>query len=83
MCGGCYVVYVGSEGPRTARIAIVGEKPGRVEVALKQPFAGPSGQQLNDLLSKIGLSRTQVYITNTCKNVANFETPTDRDWETT
>jgi len=55
------------EGPKTARIAIVGQNPGKREVLVGRPFVGPSGQFLNALLSKAGISRQDCYITNVFK----------------
>jgi uracil-DNA glycosylase family 4 len=68
--------FVGPDGPLTAKIAIVGEKPGRVEVRTGRPFTGPTGNELNDLLSKVGISRSQLYITNVVKHVNSFDNPT-------
>lgn len=67
--------YVGPEGPKTATIAIVGEKPGRYEVQAGRPFYGPSGRELTSLLSKIGINRSAVYVTNAVKNITNFDNP--------
>jgi len=55
------------EGPLTADIVIVGEAPGRKEDETGRPFVGPAGQLLNVLLSKAGLRREDVYITNIVK----------------
>lgn len=74
-------VYIGPEGPTNARIAIVGEKPGRDEVRLKRPFVGVSGRELNQLLLKVGTNRSNVYVTNTVKTVDDFTTPTRQDIE--
>lgn len=52
------------EGPANAQIAIVGEGPGTKEVEAGRPFIGASGSELEGLLQRIGLARTQVYITN-------------------
>ncbi len=55
------------EGPITSRIAFIGEAPGFKENQLKKPFVGRSGQLLNDFLSKINLSRNDVFISNIIK----------------
>lgn len=57
------------EGNPRARIAIVGEGPGHQEEMVGAPFQGPSGALLNRLLSQAGISRSEVWITNTslCK----------------
>jgi uracil-DNA glycosylase family 4 len=69
-------MYVGPAGPRHAKIAIVGEKGGREEARLGQPFVGPTGREVNELLLKSGINRSAVYLTNTVKNFDNFDTPT-------
>jgi len=53
---------VASRGAVTTDIAIVGEAPGRVEVAMGKPFVGPSGELLHDVLQQLGLDK--VFITN-------------------
>jgi len=69
--------YIGPEGPHYATVAIVGEKPGRVEVMQNRPFVGPSGSILNDVLEKTGLFRDHIYITSVIKEIEDFRTPTD------
>ena len=60
--------YVPGEGPIPCRILILGEAPGRQEDAMKRPFVGLSGADLNRyLLQLCGLRRDEVYITNLCK----------------
>ena len=54
-------------GPKDAKIAIVGESPGKKEVQQGIPFVGPSGNKLDDFLRVCGLDRGEVYITNTVK----------------
>lgn len=55
------------DGPRSARIVIVGEAPGQQEEAQGKPFVGPSGQVLNQMLSSCGIARNEVYVTNVSK----------------
>lgn len=56
----------GAGDPETARILLIGEAPGRDEVATGIPFVGPAGQVLSSALHKAGLSRARdVYIVNT------------------
>jgi DNA polymerase len=45
----------------------VGEGPGEEEDLQGRPFVGSAGQLLNNLLSKLGLSREEVYIANVVK----------------
>jgi uracil-DNA glycosylase family 4 len=54
-------------GPADAKIMFIGEAPGFHEDQQGQPFVGPAGQFLNELLSQIGLERKDVYITNVVK----------------
>lgn len=54
-------------GPVTARIMIVGEAPGQNEDLQGEPFVGAAGKLLDQLLHGIGLSRTDVFITNILK----------------
>lgn len=51
-------------GPSDARIMIVGEAPGKTEVALGAPFVGTSGNLLNELLSQAGINRSECFVTN-------------------
>lgn len=56
------------EGPLDARIAIVGESPGRNEWRRGRPFIGDSGDILDDALRGIGVDRKDVYVTNVIKD---------------
>lgn len=55
-----------AEGERLG-VMIIGEAPGEDEDAQGKPFVGRSGRLINDMLVKAGLSRAQVWITNTVK----------------
>ncbi|OLC28570.1 MAG: hypothetical protein AUH31_08725 [Armatimonadetes bacterium 13_1_40CM_64_14] len=55
-------------GPSSARIVLVGEAPGRQEDRQGEPFVGAAGKVLEELLASVGLSRTDVYITNVVKS---------------
>ena len=54
-------------GPCPATIMIVGEAPGFNEDRQGEPFVGAAGKLLDTLLTRIGLSRADVYITNVLK----------------
>ena len=54
-------------GNRNAEIVFVGEGPGEQEDLQGEPFVGPAGKLLDDMLSIIELDRTKVYICNTVK----------------
>jgi len=54
---------VGSRGDITSPIAIVGEAPGRRELARGRPFIGPSGELLDRSLP-LGVSLDDFFVTN-------------------
>ena len=56
-----------SVGNPDAEIMLVGEAPGYQEERQKEPFVGPAGQKLTDILKAMGLDREQVYISNIVK----------------
>ena len=56
-----------STGNPEARVMLVGEAPGYQEEKEREPFVGPAGQKLNDILKAMGLSREEVYISNIVK----------------
>jgi uracil-DNA glycosylase family 4 len=58
---------VPGEGAPTARVLLVGEGPGANEERLGRPFVGASGAFLTKMLASIGLTREDVFITNTVK----------------
>ena len=52
-------------GNPSARIVFIGEAPGAEEDLQGAPFVGPSGRLLDRMLSSIGLTSTDVFISNT------------------
>lgn len=57
-----------SDGPRDARLMVVGEAPGANEDRTGLPFVGAAGKYLDLLLATVGLSREEsVYIANVLK----------------
>ena len=54
-------------GNQQAEVMIIGEGPGHEEDLRGEPFVGRSGQLLDKMLRAIGLSRSQVFITNIVK----------------
>lgn len=54
-------------GTPHARLMLVGEAPGYEEELQQEPFVGPAGQKLTQILRAMGLSRSEVYISNICK----------------
>lgn len=59
--------YVEGIGPLEPDLMAIGEAPGKHENDTGIPFSGPSGEILNDCLSKAGMRRSEVYVTNVCK----------------
>jgi uracil-DNA glycosylase len=59
---------VRGEGPASAQLMLVGEQPGDEEDLRGQPFVGPAGRLLNDLLREADLERADLYITNAVKH---------------
>src|SRR5438128_7410951 len=58
---------VPGEGPIGAKIMFVGEGPGQNEDEQGRPFVGAAGKLLTELLGSIGVSRSDVFITNIVK----------------
>lgn len=56
------------EGPRAARVMLVGEQPGDEEDLQGRPFVGPAGRLLDELLAQAGLARSEIYVTNAVKH---------------
>jgi len=52
------------DGDEKSDVMLIGEAPGADEDREGIPFVGLSGKLLNKMLSSIGLSRSEVYITN-------------------
>ena len=73
VCRGCSLYLkatqtVFGEGPKTARVVLVGEQPGDREDELGRPFVGPAGGMLEKALAQAGLEREGVYLTNVVKH---------------
>ncbi len=60
-------------GNEEAEILLIGEAPGANEDKFGVPFCGMSGKILTDLLTSVGMSREDIFITNTvlCRPPAN------------
>ncbi|MDB6169942.1 MAG: phage polymerase-related protein [Verrucomicrobia bacterium] len=72
-CVACPLYQLGTqtvfgEGPRGARILIVGEQPGDREDLAGRPFVGPAGRLLDEALVEAGIDRGEVYVTNAVKH---------------
>ena len=68
-CGLCETRHnvVFGVGPETADVMFIGEGPGEQEDLKGEPFVGPAGKLLDDMLSIIDLSRENCYIANIVK----------------
>jgi DNA polymerase len=72
-CRGCHL-YQGAtqtvfgEGPRRARVMLVGEMPGDREDREGHPFVGPAGRELDEALADAGIDRDDAYVTNVVKH---------------
>jgi uracil-DNA glycosylase len=72
-CHGCHLWTRGTqtvfgEGPRRARVMLVGEQPGNDEDLAGKPFVGPAGRVLDRALEAAGIARGDVYVTNVVKH---------------
>jgi uracil-DNA glycosylase len=72
-CRGCELYKsatqtVFGEGPKHARIVMIGEQPGDQEDKQGKPFVGPAGRMLDQALADAGVDRRAVYITNAVKH---------------
>src|SRR5687767_15153583 len=56
------------EGPKAARLMLLGEQPGDQEDLAGKPFVGPAGKILDRALEEAGINRAEVYVTNTVKH---------------
>ena len=68
-CGLCQTRHnvVFGVGPRDAKVMFIGEGPGEQEDLQGEPFVGPAGKLLDDMLSIIDLNRGNAYIANIVK----------------
>jgi len=72
-CRGCSLWQAATqtvfgEGPRDARVMLVGEVPGDQEDRAGRPFVGPAGKLLDRALDAAGVERRDTYVTNAVKH---------------
>lgn len=72
-CRACGLWKTGTQtvfgtGPEDATAMLIGEQPGRQEDLAGEPFVGPSGLLLQELMDQAGVRRDEVYLTNTVKH---------------
>lgn len=63
------------EGNPEAKVYFLGEAPGHSEDLKGKPFAGQAGKLFDNLLHKIGLTREDIFISNS----VSFRPPNNRD----
>jgi DNA polymerase len=73
VCRGCHLHGPATqtdfgEGPRRARLMLVGEMPGDREDREGHPFVGPAGRELDEALTDVGIDRDDLYLTNVVKH---------------
>jgi len=76
-CRGCDLYRhatqaVFGEGPKKARLVLIGEQPGSEEDVKGHPFVGPAGVLLGRALVDASIDRAQTYVTNVVKH-SKFE----------
>jgi uracil-DNA glycosylase family 4 len=71
----------GAGNPK-ARIAVVGEGPGKDEVDNETPFVGASGQLLDKILAAVHINREDIFATNAilCRTDDKNRTPTSDEY---
>jgi uracil-DNA glycosylase len=72
-CRGCDLYEAATqtvfgEGPKRARMMLVGEMPGDREDRAGRVFVGPAGRELDQALERLELARKDLYITNAVKH---------------
>ncbi len=68
-----YSIYVPPSGSRNAKIAVVGEGPGRDELAALEPFVGDAGGKLDKILFAVGINRSECFLTNATKYYPKYK----------
>lgn len=63
------------EGSENPKVLFIGEAPGKNEDLTGRPFIGAAGKTLSELITSIGLTREEVYITS----VIQYRPPKNRD----
>jgi len=60
-------MIVPGDGPKNAKIVLIGEAPGETEEQTGRPFVGASGKELDRMLARAGIDRKECYVTNVVK----------------
>ena len=56
------------DGPKSAKLLVVGEQPGNTEDLEGTPFVGSAGRLLDRAFVDAGIDRSTVYVTNVVKH---------------
>jgi len=77
-CRGCELYQhatqvVFGDGPKDAKVVMVGEQPGDEEDRKGHPFVGPAGRLLSKAMHEAGLDREKIYVTNAVKHFKFLE----------
>jgi DNA polymerase len=56
------------EGAAPTKLMFVGEQPGDVDDREGRPFVGPARRLFGAILEELGISRSEVYVTNVVKH---------------
>ncbi len=72
-CTACHLYKRGTqtvfgEGPKRAKLMLIGEQPGDYEDVAGKPFVGPAGKVMDRALEEAGIDRSQAYVTNAVKH---------------
>jgi uracil-DNA glycosylase family protein len=72
-CHGCELYRDATQavfgtGEPAARVMLVGEQPGDAEDRAGEPFVGPAGRVLDEVLAQAGIQRSAAYVTNVVKH---------------
>jgi uracil-DNA glycosylase family protein len=72
-CRGCALYAIATqavfgEGPKGAKLVVIGEQPGDAEDRAGRPFVGPSGLLLDRAFESAGIDRDEIYVTNAVKH---------------
>ena len=61
---------VPGEGLLNAKVMLVGQNPGAEEDNIGRPFVGRAGKYLDTVLTKNGLTRDEMFVTNVVKHIS-------------
>ena len=72
-CQGCVLHQDATQtvfgvGNPAAALMLIGEQPGDQEDRRGEPFIGPAGALLSEIMAEVGLTREEIYLTNAVKH---------------